>query len=471
MSTSLATLLYITGILGLFYLDREKNLHVSKALWIPVVWIWISGSKPPSFWFGPSSAPSSGQLLDGNPVDRLISMVLIAAGLVALLFRSRQVASLIKKNWSVLFFFSYCLLSVMWSDFPEVALKRWIKAIGDLVMVVVVVTDARPTDAVRRLITRTGFILLPVSVLLIKYYANLGRTFDTWSGEAGNNGVAYTKNMLGVLTFVLSLGALWLVLRSIRDKNQPNRVRHFVAQGTLLAFGLWLLSLAHSATSGICFALGALLIVITSLERFRQRPRAIHALVLAILIIGGSTVFFGNEVVAHAVGRQTNLTGRTEIWQTVIPMVPNPIIGAGFDSFWLGPRLERMWNLYPHLYLNEAHNGYIQTYLDLGVIGVLLIALLLLSGYWNAVKSFRNGEEFGANSLMLAYIFTAAFYSMTEAGFREMFVVWIFLLLAIVGSTQTSKVRSKNEAIEADGLPAPRSNWRQNLLSTTSHRG
>jgi O-antigen ligase len=418
-----------------------------------------------------TATSSLSQLLDGSPVDRLISAILIVVGFFALMFRLSQLTALLKKNWLILLYFSYCLVSVTWSDFSGVALKRWIKAIGDLVMVLVVVTDAQPTAALRRLITRTGFILLPASVLMIKYYGDLGRVYDTWTGAPTNCGVTVTKNMLGVLTFVLTLGAFWLVRRLIRDKNQPNRTRHFIAQGTLLAFGVSLLSMAHSATSGICFTLGAVLILATSLDRFRKQPRAIHALVLFILVIGGFTVLFGNEIVAHAVGRQTNLTGRTEIWKTVISMVPNPIVGAGFDSFWLGPRLETIWRLFPSLYLNEAHNGYIEIYLNLGVVGVLLIALLLLSGYRKAVKSFRCEEALGPNSLLLAYVFTAAFYSITEAGFREMFVIWIFLLLAIVGSSQTSKGRAKNEASEADELPASQSGWRQTLLSTTSHHG
>ena len=68
-------------------------------------------------------------------------------------------------------------MSVLWSDFPDVAFKRWIKAIGDLAMVLVIVTDAEPIGT-RRLFSRPGFVLLPTSVLLIKYYANLGRGYD-----------------------------------------------------------------------------------------------------------------------------------------------------------------------------------------------------------------------------------------------------------------------------------------------------
>ncbi len=472
MSTSLATLVFAVGILGLFYLDRDKNVHTSKALWLPVFWVLISGSRPVTFWLGmDSNVTSAAELIEGSPIDRAIFAAMIAVGLCILLYRFKRLKPLLKKNWPVLLFFFYCLMSVMWSDFPAVAIKRWVKAIGDLVMVFIVVTDSHPTDAIRRVITRTGYILLPVSVLMIKYYGDYGRAYDTWSGEPTNVGVAVTKNMLGVLVFVLSLGALWLVFRLIKDKNQPNRLRHFIAQGTLLAFGISLLSMSHSATSGICFALGGFLIFATSLEPIRRKPATIHLLVLAILIISGLAMGFANESVAHAVGRQSNLTGRTDIWQAVIPLNPNPMIGAGFDSFWLGPRLQTMWNLFPNLFLNEAHNGYIQTYLDLGYVGVFFIALLLLTGYRDAVKSFRNEAAFGPSALLLAYVFTAAIYSITEAGFREMFIIWIFLLLALVGSTQTSTADAK---IEPSEVPEPlplRPAWQQTPISTRSRYG
>jgi len=43
----------------------------------------------------------------------------------------------------------------------------------------------------------------------------------------------------------------------------------------------------------------------------------------------------------------------------------NPWIGAGFESFWLGPRLNKLWAQYNFM-PNQAHNGYIEIYLNLG---------------------------------------------------------------------------------------------------------
>ncbi len=472
MSPSLATLICAVGVAGLFYLDRDKNLHTSKALWIPEIWILISGSRPVSMWLGMSPATvSSKQLLEGNPVDRLVFALLIATGLVVVLRRGNKVISALRSGWPIVLFFSYCLLSVLWSDFPGVAFRRWIKAVGDLVMVFIIVTESHPVDALQRLFTRIGFILLPASVLLSRYYPGMGRKYDTWSGELSNTGVTTNKNMLGVLTFVLSLGATWLVLRLLWDKDKPNRFRHMVAQGTLLAFGIWVVFMAHSATSGACCALGVGFMVAISSGVFRRRPRAVHALVVAILIVGSLTFFLGGvSGIAHALGRKSDLTGRTEIWQILIPMAPNPILGAGYESFWLGPRLETIWNLYSgSVHLNEAHNGYLEIYLNLGWAGVGLLVFLLIFGYRRAASKYRSDPSFGG--LMLAYVLTASIYSITEAGFRAMDLIWVFLLLAILASSCASEVQTKNENSEADKLPTPQSKRPQALLSTASNHG
>ena len=87
--------------------------------------------------------------------------------------------------------------------------------------------------------------------------------------------------------------------------------------------------------------------------------------------------------------------------------------------------------------LNSAHNGYLQIYLDLGLVGVCLIVLILISGYRNASKAFQHNPEFA--SLLLACIATATFYSITEAGFRILTPSWIFLLLGVVGSSGVAR--------------------------------
>ena len=88
--------------------------------------------------------------------------------------------------------------------------------------------------------------------------------------------------------------------------------------------------------------------------------------------------------------------------------------------------------------LNEAHDGYIEVYLNLGWIGLFLIVAILIGGYRRSVKAFQCDPELGG--LFLAYVVVAVFYNVTEAGFRMLSPSWIFLLLAIVSASALTAV-------------------------------
>jgi exopolysaccharide production protein ExoQ len=240
------------------------------------------------------------------------------------------------------------------------------------------------------------------------------------------------------MLFVISLGTLWHATTLMRARGQPNRRRHLLAQTVLLAFGIALLQMANSATSTACFALGSMLILVTGLRMIRIQPARVHMVCLAIVLTGGIALLFGGESLAtSALGRNSNLTGRTDIWAAVIPAAPNSIVGAGFESFWISPYVKifqrKMVGFWHPENLNEAHDGYIEVYLNLGWIGVCLISFILISGYRRAVAAFRLNQSIGG--LMLAYIITAAVYSITEAGFRMLDPIWIFLLLGVVNAS------------------------------------
>ena len=179
----------------------------------------------------------------------------------------------------------------------------------------------------------------------------------------------------------------------------------------------------------------------TNHKWIRRRPSRVQWLCLVLVLGGGLTFFFSGQTgVASALGRSATLSGRTDIWAALLPTVPNPIVGAGFESYWIGPGAETLWRMlglagwwHPEVLVTEAHDGYIEVYLNLGLIGVGLVALVLITGYRRAVAAFRKDPSVG--SLMLAYVIVSAVYSITEAGFRSPDPMWIFLLWAIVSSS------------------------------------
>src|SRR5580704_2543018 len=102
MGFPLAFTIWALGTAGLFFLDRDKAVRNSPALWLPVIWLWIIGSRPPSewiqIWFGFGQLrPGAGldAQLDGSPVDAIIFTVLSAAALAVLYRRAKPTVSLL----------------------------------------------------------------------------------------------------------------------------------------------------------------------------------------------------------------------------------------------------------------------------------------------------------------------------------------------------------------------------------------
>jgi O-antigen ligase len=251
-----------------------------------------------------------------------------------------------------------------------------------------------------------------------------------------NIGVTTDKNALGMIAMIFGLGALWQLVELGRSNGVPRRSKRIAAQGMLLVTAFWIFRTANSMTSLSCFVLGATLLILTSFWEFFRRPAVLATVIIAALCLSLVAVFIAPNLLS-VLGRDPTLTGRTEIWNLVLGMTGNPLLGTGFESFWLGSRLQTMWSIY-WWHPNEAHNGYIEIFLDLGWVGVALLALLLLTGLRNALTAVRQQEK--AGGLMLAYFVVVLIYNFTESAFRELDPIWFVLLLSVIAVQESSVV-------------------------------
>ena len=429
MPQSVATVVYGLVILALFLLDRDRKSRVSPALWIPVAWVLLAGSRMFSDWLDPARGMQSpDQYLEGSPLDRLMLAGLLAAGLMVLLTRGRRTGMFLRANGPILLFFLYGALSVFWSDYPDVAFKRWTKALGNVVMVLVVLTDPDPSAAVKRLLARTGFLLIPLSVLLVKYYPELGRGYSPWIWTPYYTGVAEGKNGLGLVCLVFGLGSLWRFLEVFWSGERPRMAGPLIAHGAILAMALWLFWMADSVTSLACFLLGGGLIAVKNLPWLARKPTAVQLFVAGVLFLSLVGLFLdvGTDLV-EAMGRDATLSGRTILWEELLRTNTDPWFGTGFESFWLGERAKWFWTKY-WWHPNQAHNGYLEVFLSLGWVGVALLGLVMVWGFRNVVGAVR--QDSGTGRLRLAYFAVAVIYNLTEAAFKGMHLVWIMFLLA-----------------------------------------
>ncbi len=429
--SAIAAILTIALIAGLFYLDREAGERTSTALWIPVFWLLIVSSRPVSMWLHINREVTlEDRYTEGSPLDAAYYAVLLVAGVLTLNRRWVRVKGFLLANLPIMLFFFYCGLSIMWADSPVIALKRWIKAVGDLAMVLVVLTDPRPALAIRRVFERVGFLLLPLSVLFILFFPSMGSSYDPIGRVTMYFGVTTFKNLLGVLAMFCGLGSLWSFLGAYQSRANPHRLRVMIAHGTLIIMAVWLIVKADSMTSLSCFGLAGAVMVLATTNLVVRRPAALFLLVAGAAGIALFALFLDSGgSMLQSLGRNSTLTGRTQIWAAVLAQRINPVLGTGFESFWMGNRLQSVWSL-SQVGIEEAHNGYLELYLNLGWVGLTLLGMLIVTGYRNGLELFRRDPV--AGRLRIAFLTCGMIYSCTEAGFRMMSPVWIGFLLAIV---------------------------------------
>lgn len=450
---TLATFLCCAGILGLLWLDREPKVRTSWAMWIVQVWFFLACSRPVARWLGIDDVEGSvtAVLSEGSPLDRVVWAGLLLLGLIVLLNRRNQIARSLRQNWPILLFFAYCLTSLLWSDFPIVAFKRWIRGVGDLVMVIIVWTDSHPFDALKRLLARSAYTLIPLSILLIKYYPGLGRVYGIFFGEVGYTGVAGGKNELGAICMLFGIASVWRLLNLFSTERQgKHRLRYLIVQVAISGMIVWLFWKADSMTSFSCFLLATCTLFCMRLRVFARKRFMIHALALMIVFIPMSVALLGASPAAlKAMGRNSTLTDRSLIWAEVIKLVPNRWVGSGYQSFWLGPRLETMVvNVTHHWVPNQAHSGYIEVFANLGWIGVGLLAVVIVWGYSRVIRACRL--KVPGSHLLFAYFLIGVVSNITEASFFRMAIPgWLFFMLAIT-APHIGGERSSKELVSGD---------------------
>ena len=255
-------------------------LRPRKRFGFPTFWLFIAASRNVSAWVQYSGGGNSDQYLEGSPFDRAVLTVVLTLGVIVLLGRTGRVGAILKSNLPILFYFMYCFISVLWSDFPDVSSKRWFRALGDVVMVLIVLTDPHWTVAFRRLLSRIGFVVVPLSILFIRYFPSMGRAYSV-GGAPSWTGVATDKNALGMICLVFGLAALFRFLQVRAGEESTRRKGPMIANGAVFVMALYLLWEANSATAFSCFFLAGIPMVLTYLFRFARKPAIVHPMVFA----------------------------------------------------------------------------------------------------------------------------------------------------------------------------------------------
>jgi exopolysaccharide production protein ExoQ len=443
MPSELFLVLTLAFILFLFRRESRYRRKVSAALWIPLIWFLIAGSRFVSAWFDLRPASYRAAIEDGSPIDATVFLCLILSGIYVLKQRHVTIAKFFRSNRWLTLFLLFCLISALWSEFPFIAFKRWIKVLGHAVMILIVLTDPDPFEAMRTLLKRVGFVLVPLSILLINCYPRWGQGFDPVTGEPSYTGAATDKNALGHLCMIVGIFFFWNVLQAFKIKNRTVRRNELCLSVLLLGLTCWLLKMSSSATSLVTFVVGVLTIGFLGIRFVDKRRVGIYLLAGIFAFAAAESLFGIYENLVPTLGRNLDLTDRTELWPNLLKLQPNPIFGAGFESFWMGQRLDELWARYSW-YPNEAHNGYLEIYLSLGIIGVGLFAGVIIETFRKIRRELLSRVEVGR--LRLGFFLAILVYNYTEAAFVSLHLVYAAFFLIAVEYPMARRLRPRRLA-------------------------
>jgi O-antigen ligase len=456
---------YGLAFFALWQDTKKIRPQVTTALWAPTLWMMRCGSRGVDFWV------NGGDL---GRLDPIVVAVLLASGLIILMRRPCFWPGIFSKNWTIFVFYAYICISVTWANDLENPVIKLFRPICDLVMALVVVTEPSPREAIVTLFRRSAYLLIPLSLVLIRYFPDLGRVQSKhWSADMWV-GVTTHKNPLGQLCLASFLGLIWLMadcrIKNIRLPRLPligipTAFLYFAMIGYIFYGGGS--SDQRSSTAILCLGLALALYYLIGLlhnKTERLKTYLVRGIVM-ICVVSAMLEAFGTSmqaVIAGSQGKDSSLTGRTWLWNDVIRIgSEHPILGTGYGAFWVPSVYDK---LSPEVdnHPAQAHNGYLETYANLGLVGVVLLAFVIIQSVTNALRQVHFDFEYARVRLVL--LITICISNYTEASFpRGTHIFWYSFLFAALyaspfvkwPSTSNYKDEAAAEMTEADAENEP----------------
>ncbi|WP_158748502.1 O-antigen ligase [Acidobacterium sp. S8] len=420
----------------LIWRDCRRRKTVSARVWVPTMLILILGSRPASIWASGGTIHASTEMANDvatSSIDQMFYFSVLASSLILASRKGFKWGKLFASNPAIMLFYLYFAISIMWSSDPIGSTKRIIKDFGLLFVIAVVLSEKEPLQAMRAIYVRCGFLLLPLSIVFIKYFPVYGRSYGI-AGDVMLTGVTTQKNSLGEIVLIFTLFMVWDYLES-RPPGAKFRIGKIPWEIViLLVIGAQLLNLSQSKTALMCTLVGTLLICRSGW--LMSKP--INIAILGATLFVPYFVFFAEQFASilgpltEAMGRNLTFTGRTDIWKHISLNTVNPIIGSGYWNFWGGPGGYAV-NESMHAIIPNAHNGYVDLFLDGGITGLCILVIMLTACGYNIMSHLGPGrDKTHYHRARFAFLIVAIIYNISESTFARMGPIWFTTLMMLV---------------------------------------
>jgi len=306
-------------------------------------------------------------------------------------------------------------------------------------------SERSPLEALESIFRRCAYVLIPFSLLLIKYFQHFGIHYDRQSGQQMWIGVSGQKNGLAILCAISAFTLIWATYRKWESGVLLKSRSQTFADVLVIGIAFFLLrgpGGAYSATSIAVLIIGMSFLLILYRKKNLARWMAAHlkAVVLALpllYLVFSATVL---PTVFSILGRDETLTGRTQIWDLALDIASaNPLLGFGYGSFWgLETEISSTFGV------KQAHNGYIGVYVEVGIVGILVLFLFLME-FCGKVKRGIN-HTFEWSVFGICFLLMVLLWNYSEDTFFKTSLLWSYMvyLSIVLSAARLHKIGDKN---------------------------
>ncbi len=324
----------------------------------------------------------------------------------------------------VIFLNLLCISSVLWSVAPEDTARRSVALLLSTIFGLYLGARFAPVRYLRLLALVFGVIVL-ASFAFALSPGQIGVMTAPEDLAGSWRGIYPHKNLLG-RAMVLALMALAVIAPRFPSW------RTYIRLEFLLAFALLLLS--DSKTSLIIGIVAAGAYGVVFLLRRRSNHKAALMIAALLALPAMLVAAFNLDAVFVLFGRDSTLTGRTDVWDLIWEEIQNRYwLGYGYQAFWVDPAgpATRVW-LQLKWDAPEVHNGYLELWLGLGLIGLLTLAASMLTNFALAWKASRGTDRLASYWAVLYLTFFIS-YNLSESLILEQNdIFWVLYVAAVV---------------------------------------
>jgi exopolysaccharide production protein ExoQ len=355
---------------------------------------------------------------------------LIALALIST--RLRPITKLAAQSWLLSSLSLLVVLSALWSQSPELSFRRGGFLLLSTLLAYYFVAEYEPEEQVRVLMivgALAAAASIATSLLLPQYGVDHMVHAGDWQG-------IFTQKNVCASAMLLFLVPLFSSMRATR--------RAFAIPYALML--LLVLGMTQSR-SGWLVGVGvvALMLGVQQVAHFRSKDRSfLWGIVLSLLAATAWLLASFSTSLLTMLGRDTTLSGRTQIWEAVLHAIADhPILGYGYAAFWNGLEgasaniiLLLGWAV-PH-----AHNGLLDVCLQIGLLGAVLFLLSLILAVRDMFLCLRPGHPAYVD-WYIATIATVVFFSVSEPFLlQDRSLSWVLYIAACIGLRRAAQTRS-----------------------------